>query len=176
MLYLKCTKAVQKFIGLGPEDLLTPVNEQTGFGSWYGHMFTAARRKHLLFMSERTLLSFIVCGFKRSNSKQLSDIFLGGLSQLLTLENIPSVQIERVLDGYRQVAFSNTDSRASVGVMNDLVAHYRYSGIWDDSPEIRDVGKAIHLVNRLPQRTLNWSKAVEHTRRILDEEDYQTRT
>lgn len=162
-------------MGLSPGDLVVPVEERTGLGSWYVHMFTAVRRKHLIFMSERTLLSFIVCGFRKSHSPQVPEIFIKGLSQLLTLEKIPSDQIERVLDGYLRFGFANTDSRASLGVMNDLVYHYRYSSAWDGDMGAGDIGKTIQFINRMPQRTLNWNNPLEHTRRILNEETDQTR-
>ncbi len=175
MLYLKCTKLVQKYLGLSPGDLVLPVTEGVGLGNWYVHMFTALRRKHLIFMSERTLLSFIVCGFKKSHSMQMLSIFSKGLSQLLTLEKMPSDQIERVLNGYRRFGFANTDSRVSVGVMNDFVYHYRFSSAFDGDLEQRDVGETIQQINRMPQRTLNWENPIERMRRILEEKSVHTR-
>lgn len=152
-------------MGLRPCEIVTPAEDQTGLGSWYVHKFTALRRKHLIFMSERTVLSFVLCGLRKSHCPHLPSMFLAGLSQLLTQEEIPSDQIERVLDGYRRFGFANTDSRVSLGVMNDLVYHYRYSIARDG-----DISETIRAINRIPQRTINWNNPVEQACRILAED------
>ena len=60
MLYLKCTGIVQKALGL-PKTLLADAEPTSApLGNWYVNRFDVGRRKAHVFMSETTLLSFIL--------------------------------------------------------------------------------------------------------------------
>jgi hypothetical protein len=58
MLQLRCTLKVQKQLGLSPHDLSEVKEPDSLLGNWYSNIFMVDRRKTLIFMNERTLLSF----------------------------------------------------------------------------------------------------------------------
>jgi len=60
MLLLKCTTDVQKQIGLPKEQLLPAVPADALLGHWMVNRFHLERRQAFIFMSESTLLSFIL--------------------------------------------------------------------------------------------------------------------
>ena len=67
MFQLRCTGKVIKTLGLKPQDLFDAKMSDSLLGDWYVNEFFLDRRKTFIFMSEKTLLSFIIYGIKKSN-------------------------------------------------------------------------------------------------------------
>lgn len=158
MAHLKCTKKVRDFCGIQVE---TPLSIEPAFlGDWYVNMFTVDRRKTLIYMNEKTLLSFISFGVKKSNCSDLGLILRRGLEQLLQMESIPASQINLILSEYNFVRYSKTDSRSALGNMNDLIFLYKHTILDDGGLESCNVGDIIQQMNRTPQRNLGWKNSV----------------
>src|SRR3989344_3895375 len=126
MLQLRCTLKVLREFGLKPDDVSRARDPDSLLGNWYVNQFTVDRKKTFLFMNERTLLSFIIFGVKKSNVQKMPEVFLRGLDQALTLEGYDASEIDRVFDGYQTIEFTKTDSRHILGNMNDLTSLYRH--------------------------------------------------
>ena len=167
MLQLRCTKKVQKEFGLRPGELAEVKSGGSLLGDWYINIFTVDRRKTLIFMNERTLLSFIIFGVKKSNIKKMPEIFLNGLGQILTIEGIELNRINRVLEGYESYEFTKTSSKKLIGNMNDLVEMYKHFILYDGGFKNCDVGSIILQINRTPQRNLEWSNSIEVAKELL---------
>ena len=71
MLQLRCTSKVLKLLDLGPKDLAEIRAPDSLFGNWYVNLFVVDRRKTLLLMNERTLLSFVIYGVRKDNVKNM---------------------------------------------------------------------------------------------------------
>ena len=83
MLYLKCTQEVQKVVGLRKENLAMAEPSDAPLGNWYVNRFNLGRRKAYIFMSETTLLSFILFQGKRPvTTESLPSMLLAGLQQV----------------------------------------------------------------------------------------------
>ena len=79
MLYLKCTADVQKTIGLYKSQLSPIESLEAPLGHWMVNRFMVERRKAYVFMSESTLLSFILLSGKVPMTPQrLPDMLIGG--------------------------------------------------------------------------------------------------
>lgn len=167
MHYLKCTKIVREFTGIIPEPIASTVSGSADLGSWYVNMFTVDRRKTLIFMNERTLMSFVVYGLKRSNCSDLRPAFLYGVEQLLQMEEVPDDRIVKIVDEYAGLRYARTDSRSALGSMNDLVEHYKYSIMGKGGFSHCDLYEVIHDANRIPQRKLDWRYSVEAMQEII---------
>lgn len=125
MLYLKCTGEVQKAIGLRKGDLADACVSTAALVHWYVHRFVVSGTRCFLFMSEATLLSFVLYqGRKPANAQTLPQMFLTGLVQLLDFMGLDADTIARALHAYREGVFSKTDSRRVLGSMNALVHCY----------------------------------------------------
>lgn len=161
MFYLKCTKSVRDFAGLETEYINGPVRDPSDLGSWYVNMFTVDRRKTLIFMNERTLVSFIAYGVKKSNCSDLRSLFLRGFEQLLRMEQVPDNRIEQIIQRYVDTRYAKTDSRSTLGNLNDLVATYKHAILCDGGFSYCNLGNVIHNVNRTPQRNLGWQTSIE---------------
>lgn len=170
MIQFRCTAKVQKALGLKPNELVEPESSGSLLGNWYINLFTVDRRKTFIFVNEKTLLSFVLFGVKKSNIKKTPEIFLRGLDQLLTLEGFELDKINRVFSGYDSYEFTKTTSRSLIGNMNDLMDLYKHSILYEGGLEYVELGELIREINRTPQRRLGWSNSIELVRELVDEQ------
>lgn len=94
-------------------------------------------------------------------------MFIHGVCQLLTHEGISTEIVDMVIRDYSTMAFSKTDSRSSLGNMNDLVFLYTSFILSDGGFAYCDIGEAISRINRTPQKNLGWSTSINTTLDIL---------
>lgn len=160
MLYLKCTSAVQKTVGLRKENLADAGTTDAPLGNWYINRFETDRRNIYIFMSESTLLSFILFQGKNPVTVQsLPNMMLAGLQQLLEMRGLSSEAIDRAFVHYESGVYAKTDSRSSLGSLNDLVQTYRHMIEFQGGLASCDLTDIIMKVNDMPQRKLEWSKS-----------------
>ncbi len=174
MLQLKCTRKVLTALGLKPPVGLEAREPDTRLGHWYVNLFTVDRRKTFLFMNERTLLSFVIFGIKKSNVQEMPAVFLRGLVQLLTLEGFKPPETERALAGYGSVEIVATDSRKLLGNMNDLMFHYCHHILWEGGFRACNLNDILHRVNNMPQRNIGWAYPVNMARELLAQGSHRT--
>ena len=167
MLQLRCTQTVLRELSLKPDDVSGTREPDSLLGNWYVNLFTVDRKKTFLFMNERTFLSFIIFGIKKSNVQKMPEVFLRGLDQVLTLEGFDTSEIDRVFGGYQTIEFTKTDSRRLLGNMNDLTSLYRYFILSDGGFNYCNLNEIISKINRTPQRNLGWSMSIEVVRDLL---------
>lgn len=157
MLYLKCTADVQKVVGLRRENLADAGITDAPLGNWYINRFVSGGRNVYIFMSESTLLSFILFqGQKPVTVQSLPNMLLGGLQQLLEMRGLPRAAINRALAHYESGIFAKTDSRSALGSMNDLVRSYQQMIEFDGGLASCDLTDIIMKLNEMPQRKLDW--------------------
>ncbi|MDP6778581.1 MAG: hypothetical protein QGI83_17640 [Candidatus Latescibacteria bacterium] len=161
MLLLKCTKKLLNEIP-GSPDVLDRVDpaDVTPLNTWYVNQVWMLRRKVLLFVHEQSLFSFIVFGVPKRKLSHLGTILLENLGPVLLSEGVAPTSVDQLADSLTDFRFARTDSRRTLGCMNDL---YRmYSHILDrrDSPESCDLLDIAHGMNRTPQRVLDWGYSV----------------
>jgi hypothetical protein len=157
MLYLKCTQEVQKVVGLRKGNLASPEPSDTPLGNWYVNRFNLGRCKAYIFMSETTLLSFILFqGKKPVTIDSLPNMFLAGLEQLLQMKGLPTSAIETAFKHYDAGLYANTDSGSDLGSLNDLVNHYQWRVEAGGGLSQCDLTSIIMSVNGMPQRRIGW--------------------
>jgi len=169
MLQFRCTGKARDELGIKISDLAEPKSADTLLGNWYINLFTVDRRKTFIFVNEKTLLSFIMFGVKKSNVKKTPEVFLHGLDQLLTIEGIEIDKINRIFDGYDAYEFTKTNSKSLLGNVNDLVALYKHSILYEGGFKYIDIGKLIMKINRTPQRNLGWTYSIDLVKELLGE-------
>lgn len=162
MLYLKCTAQVRSVIGLTPSQLLQAEPSVAPLGNWYVNRFSLGRRKAFVFMSETTLLSFLLLQGKQPVTVEtLPRMLLAGLEQLLTMRGLPSDAVERALVNYHTGAFSKTGSRSDLGSLNDLVFRYQHIVSHLGGVDRCDLTDVILRINETPQQRLGWCNSWE---------------
>ncbi len=168
MLYLKCTQDVYKHLGLRKQDLAVAEPTPAPLGNWYIHRFLLGRRQAYIFMSDTTLLSFILFGGKkRVTAATMPHMLLGGLAQLLTFKGYPESAVTAAFKYYTAGRFAATDSRVHLGVLNNLVSHYQWSVAYDGGLDQCDLTNIIMRINTMPQRSIAFKNAWDATRHKL---------
>ncbi|MCG7899679.1 MAG: hypothetical protein JAY85_14655 [Candidatus Thiodiazotropha weberae] len=167
MLQIRCTAKVQKELRIKKSELAEVKQSNTLLGDWYVNLFTVDRRKTLIFVNEKTLLSFILFGVKKGSIKKLPEVFLESLGQLLTIEGFDIGQINKVFSGYETYEFTKTVSKRVIGNMNDLVYLYKSSILYHGGFEYIDIGELILETNRTPQKNLGWSDSIDLVKELL---------
>lgn len=169
MLFLKCTASIQKIVGLRKENLADAVETDAPLGNWYVNQFKADRKQMFIFMSESTLLSFILFkGKKPVTAESLPNMLLAGLQQLLEMRGLPIAAVEKALLHYESGAYAKTDSRSSLGTLNDMVHIYRHMIEVSGGLASCDLTGIIMKINEMPQRKLDWSNSWVVTRAKLE--------
>lgn len=157
MLYLKCTAIVRKTVGLKDDNLLEAEPSDAPLGNWYVHRFKTGRRNVFIFMSEETLLSFVLLqGKKPVTLLSLPHMMLAGLEQLLTMRGLSEIAIKRALEPYEAGLYAKTDNRSSLGSLNDLINCYKHCIDIEGGLEHCDLTGIIMQLNEMPQRKLDW--------------------
>lgn len=168
MLYLKCTGVVQKVLGLPKTLVADALPNPAPLGNWYVNRFDIGRRKAYVFMSETTLLSFILFqGKKPVTFETLPTMMLAGLEQLLQMRGFSEDAIERALVHYHEGVFAKTDSRQDLGSLNDLVQRYQWIIESDGGLDHCDLTRIIMGINDTPQRRLGWANSWDMTQSKL---------
>jgi hypothetical protein len=167
MLQLRCTSKVIKFLGLKPGDLKEAKEPDSLLGDWYVNMFVVDRRKTLLFMNETTLLSFVIYGVRKDTIKKIPDLLLCGIDQLLTFEGLTIAEINKIFTRYESIEFTKTNSRSTLGNMNDLMELYKHSILYEGGLKHCALTDIIRRINRTPQRNLGWAKSIETVKQLL---------
>lgn len=169
MLILKCTAEVQKAIGLRKPQLADVQTSNAPLGHWYVHRFPIGKTQFLLFMSESTLLSFVLHqGRRQLNAQTLPDMFLAGLQQLLSMKGLDSGTIARTMAPYHTGLFGKTDSRKTLGSMNDLIRCYTVIVEAEGGLGSCNLTDIIMKLNDMPQRTVDWATSWDVARAQIE--------
>jgi IS30 family transposase len=147
---------VQDFLSLKASDFSDASSNNTVLGAWYVNQILINRRKVLVFMNEKTLLSFIVVGIKKSKTikDDFATTFLYHFFNFMKLMEFPLGKMGEVMDDYQDSQFCKTDSRQALGNMNDLVFLYEHLIYDHGGLESCDVSDIILKMNEIPQKNL----------------------
>jgi hypothetical protein len=161
MQLIRCTKKLQKEIGLKQSDLCAEEPHFSYLGPWHANLIHIDRRKCILFVNDKTLFNFIVPDVSRAQITELDKLFKGYLSCVLADADIPEADRARILLEYDEVGYANTSSKSVLGSMNDLAFHYKYSiqeagGV--HSPAVPEI---IRRLNRMPMGDLKYVFPIE---------------
>lgn len=168
MLQLKLTKKVQKELGLKPGDLEDVEESNTTLGDWFVNLFYLDRRKTLIFVNEKTLLSFILYGVKKDDIKKIHQIFLTGLERTLAFEEIETEKVDKLLKEYADIRFAKTDNKKVLGNMNDLINLYTRIIYSNGGLQAGNLTEVIMSINRTPQRNIDGTYSIDMVKEILN--------
>ena len=86
-------------------------------GNWYVTFLPMAERNAFVYMSSRTQLSFLMLEGERLTPEKLFISLVRGISLVLELAGYPEHVRERVMNGYRSVAFARASDLSQLGVL-----------------------------------------------------------
>ena len=161
MQLIRCTKKLQKEMGLKQSDLCDEEPHFSYLGPWHANLINIDRRKCVLFVNDRTLFNFIAPDVSRVQIRGLNKLFKGYLSCVLADEDIAAADREKILSEYDEVGFANTNSKSVLGSMNDLAFHYKCSILEAGGVHSPAVPEIIRRLNRMPMGSLKYVFSIE---------------
>ena len=162
MIHLQCTQSVLKHFGLNPKELQAAQDTNAVLGNWSLTNMIIDRRHAFLFMSDKSLLSFLLLeGRMPFDLARIQGLLHGGVSQLLDFMGLKQAVIGRVLAGMNTIAVTKTKDRALVGNLSSLADDYQHRVMASGGLNACDLTKIILNINSGPQRRLGWSTSTE---------------
>jgi flavorubredoxin len=161
MQIIRCTKKLQKEMGLKKTDLIEEEPTFSFLGAWHANLIHLDRRKCVLFVNDKTLFNFIAPDVSRDQIRDLANLFKGYLACVLSEENIPEPEKIKVIAEYEKVGYSNTNSKSVLGSMNDLAFHYKYDIQAEGGVHSSSLPSIIKKLNRMPMGALGYKFPIE---------------
>jgi len=124
MTLIRCTKKLQKTLGIKPSDIASEIPESPIFGSWYANQIDINGRQGILFVNDKTLFNFIIPELHKNQAYQLKSTFKPYLQCILADEGFDSDFIDKVMVECTTIDYTNTNSKKVLGSMNELAFMY----------------------------------------------------
>lgn len=167
MAVLECSTALLRQIDLlGQPDVQLTIPPGR-LGDWCATIFSIEDRRAALFMSQRTLLSFVLLEGRHFDAEAIVVIFWGGMQQVLELEGCKKRLAKEVVDSYSPIVFRKTVDASRRSQMGSLVCDYRDLAMRLGGLKRCDVGEVIHGLNQRPRKALNWATPHEVMHALL---------
>jgi hypothetical protein len=168
MQLLRCTKKLQKEMGLKKSDLSENEQGVSVLGSWHVNVIHIDGKKCLLFVNDKTLFNFIVPDIIRAQIRELSKIFISTLECVLSEESIPEVTVNKIMSEYESIQYANTNNKSVLGSVNDLAFHYKYHIRSEGGVHSSAVPSIIKKLNRLPMGALKYMYSIEALKTLCE--------
>jgi hypothetical protein len=167
VLNLRCTNKVIRRSRLEKEHLKVSEPSTAIFGDWYCTIFEVDRKNVIIFMSEKSFLSFIMLEGERVTPEKLSMSLLGGLGQTLEMEGFEDKDIDTILGQHEEGCFCSVKDLSISGVMNAIAKDYQW--IIEDigGVDMCDIGAVIQHVNSMPRKKIDFASASEKTKELV---------
>ena len=166
MQLIKCTKKLQKEIGLKAAALSTSEPAFSYLAGWHANLIFIHRRKCILFVNDKTLFSFIIPDVSRTQIKELSGLFASHLACILAEEDFSAPVREKILGEYANIEYASTNNKSVLGSMNDLAYHYQEYILSEGGVHSSSIPGIIKQLNRMPMGALNYTLPIEALKKL----------
>jgi hypothetical protein len=168
MALLHCSNTLLKQLDAMPESGEPPPSAQGRLGDWCAAMLSLGKRRAVLFMNQRTQLSFIILEGQRFDAKAIAEVFWGGLSRVLELHEVKASTSEKVIASYKELVLAPTPSASLTAHMKNLARDYKQLVEIAGGIEHCSISTIIHSLNQRPRKSLNWSTPTEVMRDLIN--------
>mgnify|MGYP006935317528 CR=1 FL=1 len=158
MQLIRCTKKLQKEMGLKERDLFESEPIEGLLGSWHANLIYINGKKCVLFVNDKTLFNFIYINLSRAEIRELSTIFLVGLYNALASEGFSENVIRKIIAEYESVQYAKSNNKSVLGSMNDLAFHYKYHIQSEYNDTVPDI---IKRLNEMPMGALRYKFPID---------------
>ncbi len=154
MQLIRCTKKLQKEMGLKNEALVQQESTPSLLGSWHANLIIIDRNNCVLFVNDKTLFNFLIPDVTTAQLRQLDTLFRDFLQCILAEEGFDKTTTDKILQEYAEIGFANTNNKSVLGSMNDLAYHYQYHIEEEGGVHSCMVPQIIHELNRMPMSAI----------------------
>ncbi len=147
MLQFRLSEKVRKLFNFEDEHFSKPVNGDAFLGNWYLDVVELSGRASLLFMAEKTALSFVLLDVRSDHADTMANGFINGLDHLLREEQFAERSIRRIFKGIDIMEISIPTNEDTLARLRHRAGMYQQrvdaaNGL--DNCNILDVMKAIN--------------------------------
>ncbi len=175
MQLIRCTKKLQKEMGLKKSDLIDSESDSSLLGPWHANLLHIDRRKCVLFANDKTLFNFIVPDLKREHIRNLEDFFRRFLACVVGDEGMSESVQKSIAKEYQDIAYANTNNRQVLGSMNDLAFHYKHGILEEGGVHSAMVPEIIHQLNRMPMGARDYKYPVDLLKELYEDKKKRER-
>ena len=154
MQLIRCTKKLQKEMGLKAVELSTAETDNSRLGEWYANLIYIERRKCVVFVNKKTLFNFIAPNVSRDQIRDLDNLFLLYFVNEVLIGLRLDLIVPTVLDEYQNIQYAATNNRSILGSLNDMIMNYRYYIDFEGGLFKFDYLEIVKKVNDIPFRAL----------------------
>jgi hypothetical protein len=161
MQLIRCTKKLQKEMGLSANNLCNLPTENSFLGPWHANLIYIDRKKCVLFVNDKTLFNFIIPDLLRDQIRSLDTIFKSYLQCVLASEKFPDWFLAKSQAELEIISYGNTNSKRILGSMNDLAFHYKYNILYEGGVHNPAIPAIIQKMNRIPMGAIEYVSSIE---------------
>ena len=154
MQLIRCTKKLQKQIGLKNDALVQQESQLSLLGSWHANLINIDRSLCVLFVNDKTLFNFLIPDVSKEQFRQLDTLFRGYLQCILAEEGFDKTTTDNILQEYAEIGFANTNNKSVLGSTNDLAFHYQIHIEDEGGVHSCMIPQIIHRLNRIPMSAI----------------------
>jgi len=166
MQLIRCTKKLQKEMGLKNDALVQEESMPSLLGSWHANLILTDRSKCVLFVNDKTLFNFLIPDVHKEQFRQLDKLFRDFLQCILAEEGFDPTTTDKILQEYTEIGFANTNNKSVLGSMNDLAKHYQYYVEEAGGVHSCMVPQIIHRLNTMPMGAIGYRFSVDALREL----------
>lgn len=104
---LRCTKKLQKVLGVKQPDISEEIVDSSPLGSWYANLIEINGSQCILFVNEKTLFNFLIPEPHQNQANQLKETFKSYLRCILADEDFDIGFIDKLMDGCSNIEYAN---------------------------------------------------------------------
>jgi hypothetical protein len=129
-MHFQCTKKVLDFI---KTDIINKDSNDDIF-AWHVNYIVILRKKFFVFMHDLSRFSVVLYGLKKSDFKNIEDIFKIALYETMLDNEIDKTLINKYINGINSITYSKSKDRQKVAQLNRAMQDadaYAHDGIYD---------------------------------------------
>ena len=155
-------------MGLKKAELCTSDPVFSYLGSWHANLLHIDSKKCVLFVNDKTLFNFIAPNVKRQEIKNLNTLFNEHLIYALSSENITDETKEKIINEYKDINYTTTNSKKILGSMNDLAFHYKHHILCEGGIFNALIPVIINKLNHMPMGAISYKYASDELKSIYE--------
>ena len=168
MIYLQCTRPILSELALRRRDLQPAPDAISLLGNWTLNLIAVGDRRAYLFMSDRSLLSFVLLeGQKTLKMQELPHFFEHGVMQLFEFMKFPKSAAALMREDADVMVLTRTQDRSILATMNAVASDYQLRVNSAGGLGACDLTRIILAVNDMPRRRLGYATAKETSLALL---------
>ena len=154
----------------GIDDEPSPDGKATSspLGDWYGHIFTAERRKCIMFINEPTHFVCPVLGVVKADYRQIVPFFKSALVGALRIMKFSQQEQKWILSQQEEIRIGRATNRSTMGSLNNRIADTKYMIPYDGGFDVCDIGNLTTMLNETPMKPIGYSFGIEEMRRTVE--------